>query len=71
MKEIGLLNESKASQEKVISVKIIKVNKDLFSEIFPDSLKKAEIKLIFKKRIKKLQRKLSVCKHLIYLFLIC
>ena len=65
------LDTSKATQQGHIPTKIIKYNKDLFSclfsaslknavnkDVFPDELKQADVKPVYKKKIKICKRKL-------------
>ena len=65
------LDTSEATQQGDIPTKIIKYNKDLFSclfsaslknavnkDVFPDELKQADVKPVYKKKIKICKRKL-------------
>ena len=74
--ELINLDESKATQSNDIPTKVIKENYDIFdtfitenfnnmieNSVFPDSLKQADIKLVYKKDSRNEKEKLQARKH--------
>ena len=74
--EIKNLDESKPTLSNDIPTKVIKENYDIFAtfitenfnnmienSVFPDSLKQADIKLVYKKDSRNKKEKLQACKH--------
>ena len=74
--ELINLDESKATQSNDIPTKVIKENYDIFAtfitenfnnmienSVFPDSLKQADIKLVYRKDSSNEKEKLQACKH--------
>ena len=81
LKKTKNLDNAKASQESDIPTKILKSNCEFFAQYFceninycichsilPSNLKSADVTPVFKKKFKKIQRKLSTDKHFVKCF---
>ena len=81
LKKAKNLDTAKASQKSDIPTKILKANCEFFAQYFceninycichsilPSNLKSADVTPIYKKKIKKIQRKLSTDKHFVKYF---